>query len=104
MLYQSLQFWRVRLAVLPLQKPTSEKSSSSDAEEQDNEVQFKYLQGFLRFLETVNRIRRPPVTKVQVGSKNLYIFLSEANLKVILCLNCSQRKLPESHEDQVRLR
>jgi hypothetical protein len=60
----------VRFAVLPLQKPASERSSSSsDAEEKDSEVQFKYLQGFLRFLETVNRIRRPPVTKVQVGSK-----------------------------------
>ncbi len=50
--------------MLPLQKPASERSLSGDAKEKESEVQFKYFQGFLRFLETVNRIRRPPVAKV----------------------------------------
>ena len=56
----------MRLVLLPQHKPASEKSLSSDAKEKENEVQFKYLQGFLRFLETVNRIRRPPVTSLKV--------------------------------------
>ena len=57
----------MRLVVLPQHKPASEKSLSIDAKKKENEVQFKYLQGFLRFLETVNRIRRPPVTSLKVG-------------------------------------
>ncbi|XP_028415172.1 GATOR complex protein DEPDC5-like isoform X2 [Dendronephthya gigantea] len=64
-LIKSLHYWRIRLALLPLKQPTCEGSLSSDGQKKENEVQFKYFQGFLRFLETVNRIRRPPVTKVE---------------------------------------
>lgn len=66
---QSLHYSRMRLALLPLQKPASERSSSLDVDQKENEIQFKYLHGFLRFLETVNRIRRPPIAKVKVSPK-----------------------------------
>ena len=62
----------MRLVLLPLQKPACEKSLSNDAKKKENDVQFKYLQGFLRFLETVNRIRRPPAGNVKVSVSEVY--------------------------------
>ena len=42
---------------------------SSDVEEEDKKIQFTYLQGILRFLETVNQIKRPAITRFKVSPR-----------------------------------
>ena len=63
---QSLNFWRIRLLLLPVQQL---KYLTRD-EEDNNALQSKYIQGFLRFLETLNRIRRPAAAESQSPTKS----------------------------------
>ncbi|XP_064646189.1 GATOR1 complex protein DEPDC5-like [Lineus longissimus] len=70
-LVESLKFWRSRFFLLPLQTdPATEKIIQGSArcdiyEERCIKEQCQIVEGYLRFIETINKIRRPSSTRKQ---------------------------------------